>query len=204
MELADAGLSGPPGRLGGPPALRSVVMSDLRTKLLQLIKDKAVVHGKVTLSSGKEADFYIDLRRITLDGEAAPLAGQVMLDLTADLDFDAVGGLTLGADPVATSMLHAAAARGRRLDAFVVRKAGKAHGLQRRVEGPDIRGRRVLIVEDTSTTGGSPLTAVEAAREAGAEVVAVATIVERSAASAMAEAGLTYLSAYDLKDLDLD
>lgn len=178
-------------------------MSDLRTKLLQLIKDKAVVHGKVTLSSGKEADFYIDLRRITLDSEAAPLAGQVMLDLAADLDFDAVGGLTLGADPVATSMLHAAAARGRRLDAFVVRKAGKAHGLQRRIEGPDIRGRRVLIVEDTSTTGGSPLTAVEAAREAGAEVVAVATIVERGAAPAMAEAGLPYLSAYDLKDLDL-
>lgn len=204
MELADAPVSGPPGRLGGPPALRSVFMSDLRTKLLQLIKDKAVVHGKVTLSSGREADFYIDLRRITLDGEAAPLAGQVMLDLTADLDFDAVGGLTLGADPVATSMLHAAAARGRRLDAFVVRKAGKAHGLQRRVEGPDIKGRRVLIVEDTSTTGGSPLTAVEAAREAGAEVVAVATIVERSAAPAMAEAGLRYLSAYDLKDLDLD
>ncbi|MCK1794935.1 orotate phosphoribosyltransferase [Streptomyces sp. XM4193] len=174
-----------------------------RSALLGLIKEKAVVHGRVTLSSGKEADFYVDLRRITLDAEAAPLAGRVMLDLTADLDFDAVGGLTLGADPVATSMLHAAAARGRRLDAFVVRKAGKAHGLQRRIEGPDIAGRRVLIVEDTSTTGGSPLTAVEAAREAGAEVVAVATIVERGAAGAMAEAGLTYLSAYDLADLDL-
>ncbi|MBU7597509.1 orotate phosphoribosyltransferase [Streptomyces sp. P38-E01] len=174
-----------------------------RSVLLGLIKEKAVVHGRVTLSSGKEADFYVDLRRITLDAEAAPLAGRVMLDLTAELDFDAVGGLTLGADPVATSMLHAAAARGRRLDAFVVRKAGKAHGLQRRIEGPDIAGRRVLIVEDTSTTGGSPLTAVEAAREAGAEVVAVATIVERGAAGAMAEAGLTYLSAYDLADLDL-
>lgn len=179
-------------------------MSDARPQLLQLIKEKAVVHGKVTLSSGKEADFYVDLRRVTLDGEAAPLTGEVMLDLTAELDFDAVGGLTLGADPVATSMLHAAAARGRRLDAFVVRKAGKAHGLQRRIEGPDIKGRRVLIVEDTSTTGGSPLTAVEAAREAGAEVVAVATIVERSAASAMADAGLPYLFAYDLGDLGLN
>ena len=138
-----------------------------RDALLRQIKDKAVVHGKVTLSSGQEADFYIDLRRVTLDGEAAPLAGQVMLDLTADLDFDAVGGLTLGADPVASAMLHAAAARGRRLDAFVVRKSGKAHGLQRRIEGPDISGRRVLVVEDTSTTGNSPLTAVEAVREAG-------------------------------------
>lgn len=171
--------------------------------LLRQIKEKAVVHGRVTLSSGQEADFYIDLRRITLDGEAAPLAGQVMLDLTDGLEFDAVGGLTLGADPVASAMLHAAAARGRSLDAFVVRKAGKAHGLQRRIEGPDIAGRRVLIVEDTSTTGNSPLTAVEAARQAGAEVVAVATIVERGAAPAIERAGLRYLHAYELADLGL-
>ena len=178
-------------------------MSEARDALRQQIKDKAVVHGKVTLSSGKEADYYIDLRRITLDAEAAPLVGQVMLDATADLDFDAVGGLTLGADPVATSMLHTAAARGRRLDAFVVRKAQKTHGLQRRIEGPDITGRRVLVVEDTSTTGGSPLTAVEAAREADAEVVAVATIVERGAAPAIADAGLRYVPAYSLADLGL-
>lgn len=171
--------------------------------LLRQIKEKAVVHGKVTLSSGQEADFYIDLRRITLDGEAAPLAGRVMLDLTDGLDFDAVGGLTLGADPVASAMVHAAAARGRKLDGFVVRKAGKAHGLQRRIEGPDIAGRRVLIVEDTSTTGNSPLTAVEAVREAGAEVVAVATIVERGAAPAIERAGLPYLHAYELADLGL-
>ncbi|THA25587.1 orotate phosphoribosyltransferase [Streptomyces sp. RKND-216] len=178
-------------------------MDETRAALLQQIKTKAVVHGKVTLSSGIEADFYVDLRRITLDGEAAPLVGQVMLDATAHLDYDAVGGLTLGADPVAAAMLHAAAARGRHLDAFVVRKAGKAHGLQRRIEGPDVAGRRVLIVEDTSTTGGSPLTAVEAAREAGAEVVAVATIVERSAAAAIDDAGLPYVYAYDLNDLEL-
>ncbi|HET9380831.1 MAG TPA: orotate phosphoribosyltransferase, partial [Streptomyces sp.] len=140
-------------------------MSDVRDALLRQIKDKAVVHGRVTLSSGLEADYYVDLRRVTLDGEAAPLVGQVLLDLTEGLEFDAVGGLTMGADPVAAAMLHAAAARGRRLDAFVVRKAAKAHGMQRRVEGPDIAGRRVLVVEDTSTTGGSPLTAVEAVRE---------------------------------------
>ncbi|MGW7350068.1 orotate phosphoribosyltransferase [Streptomyces sp. NPDC054784] len=175
----------------------------VRAELLRQIREKAVVHGRVTLSSGIEADFYIDLRRITLDGTAAPLAGQVMLDVTADLEYDAVGGLTLGADPVATSMLHAAAARGRSLDAFVVRKAGKAHGLQQRIEGPSIAGRRVLIVEDTTTTGNSPLTAVEAAREAGAEVVAVASIVERGAAGAMREAGLPYLYPYDLSDLGL-
>jgi len=174
-----------------------------RTALRQQILDKAVVHGKVILSSGREADYYVDLRRVTLDAEAAPLVGEVMLDLTGDLDFDAVGGLTLGADPVATAMLHAAAARGRRLDAFVVRKAGKAHGLQRRIEGPDVAGRRVLAVEDTSTTGGSVLTAVDALREAGAEVVGVAVIVERGAAPAIEAAGLPYLAAYSLADLGL-
>jgi orotate phosphoribosyltransferase len=178
-------------------------MSNHRDALLDQIKTKAVVHGKVTLSSGLESDYYVDLRRITLDGQAAPLVGQVMLDLTADLDFDAVGGLTLGADPVATSMLHASAARGRRLDAFVVRKAQKAHGMQRRIEGTDVKGRRVLVVEDTSTTGGSPLTAVEAVREAGGEVVAVAVIVERGAAPAVEAQGLPYLAAYQLTDLGL-
>jgi orotate phosphoribosyltransferase len=177
-------------------------MSD-RDALLREITSKAVVHGKVTLSSGREADYYVDLRRITLDATAAPLVGTVMLDLTADLDFDAVGGLTLGADPVATAMLHAAAARGRKLDAFVVRKEGKAHGLQRRIEGPDVARRRVLAVEDTSTTGGSVLTAVEALREAGADVVGVAVIVERGAAGAVAAAGLEYRAAFSLANLGL-
>ncbi|MDT0438955.1 MULTISPECIES: orotate phosphoribosyltransferase [Streptomyces] len=182
-------------------------MSDVRAALLQQIKDKAVVHGKVTLSSGLEADYYVDLRRVTLDGEAAPLVGEVLLDLVADLEFDAAGGLTMGADPVAGAILHAAAARGRRVDAFVVRKAAKAHGMQRRVEGPDIAGRRVLVVEDTSTTGGSPLAAVEAVREAGAEVVAVVTIVDRAtgAAEKIREgAAVPYLYAYSKDDLGLD
>jgi orotate phosphoribosyltransferase len=174
-----------------------------RDRLLAQITGKAVVHGRVVLSSGREADWYVDLRRITLDAVAAPLVGQVMLDTTAGLDFEAVGGLTLGADPVATAMLHAAAARGRRLDAFVVRKEGKAHGLQRRIEGPDVAGRRVLAVEDTSTTGGSVLTAVQALREAGAHVVGVAVIVERGAAEAVRAEGLEYLAAYGLADLGL-
>ncbi|MBT2206728.1 orotate phosphoribosyltransferase [Actinomadura sp. NEAU-AAG7] len=177
-------------------------MSD-RDDLLNAIKGKAVVHGDFVLSSGKRASWYVDLRRVTLDGAIAPLVGRVMLDATADLDYEAVGGLTLGADPVATAMLHAAAARGRHLDAFVVRKAGKAHGLQRRIEGPDVEGRRVLAVEDTSTTGGSVLTAVEALREAGAEVVAVATILERGAADRIAAENLEYRHPYDMTDLSL-
>lgn len=167
------------------------------------ILKKAVVKGKVILSSGKEADFYVDLRRVTLDAVAAPLVGEVMLELTKDLDFEAVGGLTLGADPVATSMLHVAAKKGRKLDAFVVRKSEKAHGLQRRIEGPDVKGRKVLAVEDTSTTGGSVLTAVEALREAGAEIVGVAVIVERGAKAKVEEAGLPYFAAFNLADLGL-
>jgi orotate phosphoribosyltransferase len=172
-----------------------------RDDLLKRIQADAVVHGKVVLSSGKEADYYVDLRRVTLAANAAPLVGRVMLDLTDDLPYDAVGGLTLGADPVATAMLHAAAAAGRSLDAFVVRKEGKAHGLQRRIEGPDVVGRRVLAVEDTSTTGSSVLTAVEALREAGADVVGVAVIVERGAADAVRAAGLDYRAAFSLADL---
>lgn len=175
-----------------------------RADLLGLIKAKAVIHEDVVLSSGQRATWYIDLRRLLLDGSAAPLAGRVMLDLTSDLPYDAVGGLTLGADPVATAMLHAAAAQGRHLDAFVVRKTEKAHGLQRRIEGPDVAGRRVLVVEDTSTTGNSVLTAVDALVEVGAEVVGVAVIVERGARPRVAERGLSYRAAYELADLDLD
>jgi orotate phosphoribosyltransferase len=174
-----------------------------RETLKEEILKKAVVHGKVILSSGKEANYYVDLRRITLDSTAAPLVGEVMLEVTKDWDFDAVGGLTLGADPVATAMMHVAASKGRKLDAFVVRKAEKAHGLQRRIEGPDVKGRRVLAVEDTSTTGGSVMTAVEALREAGAIVVGVATIVERGAAPLLAENKLEYKFAYSLTDLGL-
>lgn len=185
--------------------VRTVSVMSARTELVEQIKGKAVVHGRVTLSSGRQADYYVDLRRITLDAAAAPLVGQVMLELTDELEFDAVGGLTLGADPVAIAMMHTAAARGRLLDAFVVRKSGKEHGLQRRIEGPDVRGRRVLAVDDTSTTGGSVLTAVEAVRAVGAEVVAVAVIVDRDtgARQKVQEQGCRYLYAYSGADLGL-
>jgi len=171
-----------------------------RDDLLPLVKELAVVHGRVVLSSGREADYYVDLRRITLHHEAAPLVGSAMLDLTADWAYDAVGGLTLGADPVAAAMLHAS---GGRLDAFVVRKAEKQHGLQRRIEGPDVSGRRVLAVEDTSTTGDSVLTAVRALTEADATVVGVAVIVDRGAGDAVRAEGLEYRAVYTLADLGL-
>lgn len=179
-------------------------MSD-HDRLLELIRRDAIVRERVTLSSGRAADYYVDLRRITLSGEAAPLVGRVMLDLVADLDFAAVGGLTMGADPVAAAMLHAAAAAGRHLDAFVVRKEAKAHGLQRQIEGPDVAGRRVLVVEDTSTTGGSPLAAIAAVRAAGGTPVGVATIADRAtgADEKIAAEGVEYRFAYSLSDLGL-
>ena len=185
-------------------------MATPREQLRALISELAVVHGRVTLASGKEADYYVDLRRVTLHHRAAPLIGHLMLDLLEEQGFgpgeiDAVGGLTLGADPVAGALLHAAAARGMDLDAFVVRKEGKAHGMQRRIEGPDVAGRRVVAVEDTSTTGGSVMTAVEALRDAGAQVVAVAVIVDRAtgARERIEAEGLPYLHLYGLADLGL-
>jgi orotate phosphoribosyltransferase len=178
-----------------------------RARLLELVKELAVVHGRVTLSSGRQADYYVDMRRVTLHHEAAPLVGDVLLDLLSDhgIDVDAAGGLTMGADPVAAAMLHASSRRGRPLDAFVVRKQSKAHGLQRRIEGPDVAGRRVVAVEDTSTTGASPLTAVEALREAGADVVAVAVVVDRDsgAREAVEARGLRYLAVYGKDELGL-
>jgi orotate phosphoribosyltransferase len=174
-----------------------------RDDLRKLIHDLAVVWGRVTLSSGAEADFYVDLRRLTLHHAGAPLVGKVMLDLVDGWDFVAVGGLTLGADPVAAAMLHEAHQRGRPLDAFVVRKEGKAHGLQRRIEGPDVAGRRVLAVEDVNTTGNSLLTAVDALKAAGADVVGTAVLVDRGAGAAVRAAGLEFRTAFTLTDLDL-
>ncbi|HXP58284.1 MAG TPA: orotate phosphoribosyltransferase [Streptosporangiaceae bacterium] len=175
-------------------------MSD-RDELLNAIRTDAVVHGDFVLSSGQRASWYVDLRRVLLAGKYAPLAGRVMLAATADLAYDAVGGLTMGADPVAAAMMHAAAADGRILDAFVVRKGEKAHGLQRRIEGPDVAGRRVLAVEDTSTTGSSVLTAVAALRDAGAEVAGVAVLVDRGARAHITELGIPYRAAFAQADL---
>ena len=181
-----------------------------RARLAQLVTSLAVVRGRVTLASGVESDFYVDMRRATLHHEAAPLIGHVMLDMLEETglstdDVDAVGGLTMGADPVATAMLHAAASRGLDLDAFVVRKAAKDHGMRRRIEGPEVAGRRVVVLEDTSTTGGSPLEAVDALREAGANVLAVAVVVDRDtgARERIEAQGLPYYAALGLADLGL-
>jgi orotate phosphoribosyltransferase len=144
------------------------------------------------------------MRRLTLHHEGAPLVGRVMRQLTGDLRYDVVGGLTLGADPVG----HGHAARGRRRRGLPRRLRGAQGGqgtrAAARIEGPDVEGRAVLVVEDVSTTGDSPLTAAEALQEAGAEVIAVAVIVDRGAPGAVEEAGFEYRAAFTLADLGLD
>ncbi|WP_439901859.1 orotate phosphoribosyltransferase [Microbacterium azadirachtae] len=177
-----------------------------RQALIALIKEEAVFHGDFTLASGKKATYYVDMRRLTLDHRAAPAIGRIVLDLMQGLgDIAAVGGLTLGADPIANAVMHESVRAGAPVDAFVVRKEPKDHGRGRQIEGADVTGKRVVVVEDTSTTGGSPLKAVEVLRAAGAEPVAVISIVDRKtgAQAAVEAAGLQWLAAIDLDDLGL-
>ncbi len=188
------------------PHLKWLFVTDERQQLIDFIRDEAVFHGDFTLTSGKKASYYVDLRKVSLDHRVAPLIGQVMVDLIADIpEVDAVGGLTMGADPIAAAVLHQGAARGARYDAFVVRKEPKDHGRGRQVEGPDLDGKRVIVLEDTSTTGGSPLKAIEALQKVGAEVVAVAVVVDRAtgAREAIEAAGYPYRAAIGLDDLGL-
>mgnify|MGYP002737494627 CR=1 FL=1 len=182
-----------------------------RKRLIELVSELAIQRGQFTLASGRTSSYYVDMRQATLHHEAGPLIGHVMLDMLEEVGFgagiaEAVGGLTMGADPVATAIMHAAASRGLDIDAFVVRKEAKGHGMKRQVEGPSIAGRDVVILEDTSTTGGSPIQALEAARAAGANVLAVAVIVDRATgAKEKIEAhGVPYLAALTLDDLGLD
>lgn len=181
-------------------------MKDTRQQLIDHISAEAVFHGDFTLTSGKKATYYVDLRKVSLDHRVAPLIGQVMLDLIAEIpDVAAVGGMTMGADPVAAAILHQGVARGLAFDAFVVRKEPKDHGRGRQVEGPDLAGKRVIVLEDTSTTGGSPLAAIEALKKVGAIIAGVAVVVDRDtgAREVIEAAGYPYYAAIGLEDLGL-
>jgi orotate phosphoribosyltransferase len=181
-------------------------MPDDRSHLASLIKDNAVFFGDFTLTSGARATYYIDLRRVSLDHRVAPLIGDVMVDLIADIpDIAAVGGLTMGADPIASAVLHRGVLKGKAYDAFVVRKEPKDHGRGKQVEGPDLEGKRVIVLEDTSTTGGSPLAAAAALEKVGATVVAIAVVVDRNtgAREVIEAAGYEYRAAISLSDLGL-
>ena len=181
-------------------------MTSTREQLAQYISELAVQRGDFTLTSGKKASFYIDLRQVSLDHRVAPLIGDVMLQLLEEFpETEIVGGLTMGADPIASAMLHRAVIHGRPLDACVVRKEPKDHGMGKQVEGPDVSGKKVVVVEDTSTTGGSPLKAAEALEKAGAEIQAVLVAVDRDtgAKQVIEDAGYPYRAALGLADLGL-
>jgi orotate phosphoribosyltransferase len=182
-------------------------VTDAKQQLIEFIKSDAVFHGDFTLTSGKKATYYVDMRRVSLDHRVAPLIGQVMVDLISAVpDVSAVGGLTMGADPIAAAVLHQGVALGKAYDAFVVRKEPKDHGRGRQVEGPELDGKRVIVLEDTSTTGGSPLKAIEALEKVGAVIAGVAVVVDRNtgAKETIEAAGYPYFSAIGLSDLGLD
>jgi orotate phosphoribosyltransferase len=156
---------------------------EMRHTLMRLIRERSFGRGRIKLASGRESDFYFDLRPTTLHPAGATCIGELIVDALAGIDADYVGGLEMGAVPIATAVAVASHARGRNLQAFFVRKKPKEHGEKKLVEGlpkgETLRGRNVVVVEDVTTTGGSALQAARALREEGANVVQVLTIVDR-------------------------
>ncbi|TNE92226.1 MAG: orotate phosphoribosyltransferase [Deltaproteobacteria bacterium] len=169
-------------------------MSDAHTELLALLREKSVKYGTFTLASGKTSDFYVDARQTTLHARGSALVAQLVLERLAD-GVVGVGGLTMGADPVASSAAALSGHLGRPVHGFLIRKEPKGHGVGAYVVGlgnlPE--GSKVCIVEDTTTTGGSLLKAVDRAREAGLDVVQTLTVVDRQegASERLAEHGFT-------------
>lgn len=165
-----------------------------RERLVSLLTERSFRTGRFTLASGRESPYYVDARATTMSAEGLELIGSLGREAirAAGWDADLVGGLTLGADPVAYAIALASRAHPPVIDAFTVRKDAKRHGTGRRVEGPFRPDARIVIVEDVITTGGSALTAVEAVREAGAEVLGVLAVVDR------AEGGMDRLEATGL------
>jgi orotate phosphoribosyltransferase len=148
-------------------------------ELKGLVARDAVKFGKFILSSGKESDIYVDLRKVTLNPEGATLIGEVVSDMIKDVEADAIGGMTMGADPIALAAAMKALEKGRRINAIVVRKEQKAHGTMNWVEGPVEPGQKVLVVEDVITTGGSAGKAIDRLRENGFVVDTVIAVFDR-------------------------
>jgi orotate phosphoribosyltransferase len=154
-------------------------MNDKKARLREILLEKAIKFGDFTLASGQKSSYYINGKMATLDSEGLYLIAQIMLDKLEGIECDAVGGLTLGADPIVGAMTALAHERGRRLSGFIVRKEAKDHGTKSRIEGPLANGSRVAIIEDVSTTGASAAKAIEAAQAMGCQVVKVLVVVDR-------------------------
>jgi len=158
----------------------SATETALRDELRGLVAVRAFTYGNFTLTSGRQSDYYVDGKQVTLDGRGLYLVARFTLEHCREHDIDAVGGLTLGADPIAAAVAALSGEGERPITAFIVRKEVKAHGTGRAIEGPDLRpGQRVLLVDDTLTTGGTFLQAREAVAATGATIVGALCVVDR-------------------------
>lgn len=173
--------------------------------LKSLVRDRALRFGDFTLASGKKASYYLDGKQVTLDAAGARLVGDGILELLLPVLPAAVGGMSIGADPITAAVVTMAGVRGLSLSGFMVRKEAKGHGLQRYIEGPVRPGDRVAIVEDVVTTGGSSLIAIQRAEEYGLVVERVIAIIDRmeGGAAAFAERGYSFSSLLTIADFGI-
>jgi orotate phosphoribosyltransferase len=171
---------------------------ELRDKLFTLLKERAFKRGRVVLASGRESDFYFDMKPAMLDPDGAGLMAELILQQLQGVNADCIGGLEMGAVPLIAPVAMRSLDFGRRLPGFFVRKAVKDHGTKKRVDGTDIAGKTVVILEDVTTTGGSAMDAVKAVTEAGAKVALVLSILDRGegAAELYAKAGIPFKSLF--------
>jgi orotate phosphoribosyltransferase len=186
------------------PSIEEAPVSGAKARLCDLLASRAYREGSFSLSSGRQSDFYIDAKQITLDPEGINLVGEVVFNLLQRHRVDAVGGLTLGADPIATAVAAFSDRCGSPIPAFIVRKEAKAHGLRKWIEGPlPEKAARVAVVDDVLTSGGSAVRAVERVREAGCKVVVVIGLLDREegARTAIEAVGCTFESVVTISEL---
>lgn len=177
-----------------------------RQRLIDVVRERALKFGNFTLASGKQASYYLDGKQVTLHSEGLRLVSLGFLDVLKEFEFDAVGGMSIGADPLVAGVLTVAAEQGRSLAGFLVRKEPKGHGTQKFIEGPVKAGMKAVLVEDVVTTGGSSLLAAERAREFGLDVVMVAAVVDRceGGRKAFEEKGLAFRSLLTIADFGIE